>query len=466
MPAFGRVILAVCFTLVLVAMRSQGARAANWYNSSWTYRKKIIIDTSKIAGSATSFPVLISRTDPNWKFTSFGGHVGSATGWDFIVTDADGTTKLDHEIEKYASSTGEFVSWARLPFLSSTTAHVLYLYYGNSAASDQQNAANTWNTSFKGVYHFGNGVTLSVNDSTSNAHNGTNHNVTATTGELAGGASFDGSTKYIDLGTTSNFNFAGTQPYTISLWLNAASLGAFAAISRYNNGVEGSWFIDTNGSVIRIDREISPFVLLANTTLSTNTWYLVHYVYDGTNVSIYLNGRSDVTPAPFGSIAANTVNALIGAGLTSGSPSNYFAGTLDEVRLSTEARSAAWIQTEYNNQSVPSAFYGFDPEEPLHGVQVSSRSDILSDSRPSATSNHTVAFTYKYRLECDGGSARRALDHESFFSGNLHDFRRRHLRRLGQHPRLHQFRGNRAGSSGGELGIHGLERESGQLHCR
>src|SRR5438874_4447172 len=63
LPVFGRVVLVIGFALVLVAMRPQGARAANWYNSSWTYRQKITIDTSKVAGSATSFPVLISRTN-------------------------------------------------------------------------------------------------------------------------------------------------------------------------------------------------------------------------------------------------------------------------------------------------------------------------------------------------------------------------------------------------------------------
>src|SRR5437773_5244606 len=55
--------------------------------------------TSKVAGSATSFPVLVNRTDTAWKDTDFGGHVASATGWDFLVTAGDGTTKLDHEIE-------------------------------------------------------------------------------------------------------------------------------------------------------------------------------------------------------------------------------------------------------------------------------------------------------------------------------------------------------------------------------
>jgi hypothetical protein len=35
----------------------------------------------------------------------------------------------------------------------------------------------------------------------------------------------------------------------------------------------------------------------------------------------------------------------------------YMNGGLDEVRISNIVRSAAWISTEYNNQSSPSTFY-------------------------------------------------------------------------------------------------------------
>ena len=34
-----------------------------------------------------------------------------------------------------------------------------------------------------------------------------------------------------------------------------------------------------------------------------------------------------------------------------------FIGELDEVRISRIARSDGWIETEYNNQSVPGSFY-------------------------------------------------------------------------------------------------------------
>jgi hypothetical protein len=44
---------------------------------------------------------------------------------------------------------------------------------------------------------------------------------------------------------------------------------------------------------------------------------------------------------------------------SSGSPAQYFNGSVDETRISTIARSADWIVTEYNSESSPDkATYG------------------------------------------------------------------------------------------------------------
>jgi hypothetical protein len=68
------------------------------------------------------------------------------------------------------------------------------MFYGNSSiTTDQSNPTAVWDVNFKGVWHLPNGTILSANDSTSNGNNGTINGATATTGEIAGGASFNGS---------------------------------------------------------------------------------------------------------------------------------------------------------------------------------------------------------------------------------------------------------------------------------
>jgi hypothetical protein len=122
------------------SMRTVTASSA-WYGSSWLYRKKIAINASQVSGTSTlaNFPLLINSSDPDWKYTSFGGKFASATASEIVFTAADGTTKLDDEIETYASSTGALTAWLRIPSLSPTTTNELYIYYGNASAGDQQN---------------------------------------------------------------------------------------------------------------------------------------------------------------------------------------------------------------------------------------------------------------------------------------------------------------------------------------
>ena len=68
---------------------------AGWYNSSWTYRKAITIDNTKVDANLTNFPVLISMTDPDLRDNA------QSDGDDILFTSSDGTTKLSHELEKY-----------------------------------------------------------------------------------------------------------------------------------------------------------------------------------------------------------------------------------------------------------------------------------------------------------------------------------------------------------------------------
>ena len=42
---------------------------------------------------------------------------------------------------------------------------------------------------------------------------------------------------------------------------------------------------------------------------------------------------------------------------------HWFTGWMDEVRMSSNARSAEWVATEYNNQGHSSAFYSVSGPE-------------------------------------------------------------------------------------------------------
>ena len=113
-----------------------------WYDTNWNYRKQITIDHTKVSSTETNFSILVNlSSDANLQAHAL------ANGNDLVFTSADGTTKLDYEIEKYSSVNGELIAWIRIPTLSSTTDTVLFLYYGNASASNQQNATGVYDAS-------------------------------------------------------------------------------------------------------------------------------------------------------------------------------------------------------------------------------------------------------------------------------------------------------------------------------
>jgi hypothetical protein len=148
-----------------------------------------------------------------------GGSVTSSSGYDITFTsDAAGSSVLAFEQDVYNPSNGAFTYWVKIPTLSHTADTTLYLFYGNSSiTTDHSNKTAVWDANYVGVWHLANGSTLSGADSTSSAYNLTNHNGTlATTGQVDGAASFNGSNNYL---SNSALSISAGSSITISLEL-------------------------------------------------------------------------------------------------------------------------------------------------------------------------------------------------------------------------------------------------------
>ncbi len=346
-----------------------------WYNSAWGYRSKITIDPAKIGGiqNLTDFPILVSSTIPVWKTTENGGHVGSATGWDFVFTKSDGVTKLDHEIEKFATTTGELVAWVCIPTLWTSQVNELYIYYGNPSASNQQNKKGVWDSNFTGVWHM---TTTSTNttltlDSTANSNTGTkvsvNEPYSTSTGTIDGAQGFDGNNDYI---LTNDSDSLDTQTnVSISAWvrLNATDSNVHTIVNKNAYGIQDNvghltfFYYGTGWNLL--DSNSYPFT-------DTN-WHHVaatHTYGNGSATKIYFDGQA--VPGTWSNNpdqpASNWDEALL-IGCTNSPNFENFSGSIDEVRISNVARSASWIQTEYNNESSPSTFYTLGIEENTAG---------------------------------------------------------------------------------------------------
>src|SRR3989344_5993478 len=163
------------------------ASGENWWNTSFSNRIQITFNNTKSTENLTNFPVLVvlNSTRINYSLTQ-------DLGQDIRFVDADNTTILPYEIELWNESNTSYV-WVNVPQINNgSTTDYIWMYYGNSTTGDSQNITGTWNSSYVGVWHLGNGTTLNANDSTTNGNNGTITGNAAASGQIDGGANFDG----------------------------------------------------------------------------------------------------------------------------------------------------------------------------------------------------------------------------------------------------------------------------------
>ena len=354
-----------------------------WYNAganNWTYRKKITLDKSKVSGTSnlSNFPVLISRTDLDFRHTSFGGNVASSSagvtggGGDFVFTSSDGTTKLDHEIEKYASSSGELWAWVEVPTLSVSADTVLYLYYGGpSTGATNQNKTGVWDTNYVAVWHLKEdpGATCSGTqeacDSTSNNNHLDALNMEAgdtRAGKIGRAIDFDGVDEKLQKAVVST----AISNVTLQAWVfSEAAPGGRSDIIYNGNTAADGYCISVSDGACGTGEELN--VLNANVTcdavnsttnLSRNSWKFVTATRDTTTWRLYLDGVliHSGDSAPF----TPTGNTDINNG-------QRIDGSIDEVRVSNSVRSADWIKTEYNNQNSPRTFAAFGGQDSRTG---------------------------------------------------------------------------------------------------
>ena len=161
----------------------------------------------------------------------------------------------------------------------------------------------------------------------------------------------DGNSDYVsfaDADAGSMFNFGATK-WTIEGWFyqeNDASTGSnsHAIISRWDNQNSDKGFIfritDSSGQKLQwlhtADGSTN-VVYTDSRTISNDTWYHFALVKND-NLTLYLNGTGAVLNSSTFTIVSTTIPTLIGSLHESASPSQYFDGYIDDLRVSHMAR--------------------------------------------------------------------------------------------------------------------------------
>lgn len=337
----------------------------NWL-TGWSYRKVIAIDHEKVGGGSEdelNFPVLISLTG----LTNI-----QDNGADIRFTTDDGNTQIPREIESY--SDGTLVAWVKVPVVSHTTDTTIYMYYGNTSATEpiatsDYGSQKVWTNSFNGVWHLGSSLTT---DSTSNENDGTNNGVTLSTGRIGGAGNFDGNS-YISIPNNESLN---PSQFSVEFWMNTntvkeSSWNSF--FSKENWNASEGWFfyrgaVDSDPNVFGFVRSQHDVPKDTGATI-TNGWHHVVGTYNGsTTMELFIDGSSESIKTNLigeNSLFASDVPLYFGARHDNdGTGAKDFAiGDMDEIRYSSTVRSAGWIATVYNNQNSPSTFAVSEDQE-------------------------------------------------------------------------------------------------------
>ncbi len=350
----------------VAALTLSGTAQAAWYNGSWQFRTQLTLNGGLVPAAQTNFPVLVA-----WTGDASLAAAAQASGNDILFTAADGTTKLDHEIESYTSATGALAAWVRIPSLASGTNTTVYMYYGNAGAANQENVNAVWDANFRGVWHLveapANGVAGTF-DSTSSNFTGTPQGFadgvpgsTNAVGIVSGADNFLTDTYNVPAGNTVNRievpDNAVLRPngdFTIEAWVNLLSPTFDQHLVYKWNTANFAYqlMVGNNGGPVasfqRLNTALAGPSVNGTTLLQANTWYHIVGVKSGGNVHVYVNGNLEGTQGGITGNIYQTNNLALVIGAT------YFGsgglnGREDEVRFSDSARSASWLQTEYNN---------------------------------------------------------------------------------------------------------------------
>lgn len=341
------------------------------------FNRAITVNSSQVIGGPhSSFAMRVAGTHAYLATFTNGGNVQDAQGDDiqFFSNSDCATGKLDWERELYVATTGQIEFQVRISSID--TGSVIYMCYGDaSETADESNPTGVWNSAYLGRWSLKDGTTLSANDSTSGATNGTiNGTTTAAAGQVDGGASTDGNTNNITLGSDPAA-LQATTAVTVEAWVKldvvGTSQGTFSRIFNYPYGNGSSNPFSSYGLMVNNTNFPGAYSFWwGNTTnnyqygLASNVdtnWHYVAATATTSGTIIYVDGSAVSGSYTGTGTQAAAISYTSGATVQLGG----IDGIVDEARISNVVRSANWIQSTYNSNLDPSSFYTIGSENVL-----------------------------------------------------------------------------------------------------
>ncbi len=159
---------------------------------------------------------------------------------------------------------------------------------------------------------------------------------------------FDGASDYVDMGNKLNLN---SSEFTVSSWIkrevgseNSTILSKrdAAYTEGYNLGIDGSGRIEMSW------KNGSTEIIRSNVSVPVNEWHQVAVIYENGQANLYIDGVLDQTEAL--SAPADTDESFFLAAAGKNTPTDYYRGNLDEVRVWNRALTVDQLRFIMNQE--------------------------------------------------------------------------------------------------------------------
>lgn len=357
--------------ILLIVFISLFSSASAWWDAEWTYKQTLTLNTNGIGLSANvdnNHTILVNIKPSN---TDFWANV-DATGKDIRFVDSTDTIALDYHFEDFNYTAQDANIWVEIneTFPSATDLEI-QLYYGNAGATDAQNEAGTYPTSYTLVYHFPNAVG-DYNDSTANNHDANTIVVNSRTarGKIGKAPDFvSGSGHKIHIPDSPVFSYTTTDPYTLYVWAKSDITGTTQDIMRHFRGGQGINQININDSdfarfFFRGTDEVST-IIDGTRDIADGAFHQIVGTRDIAQdlAILYTDGAHDANGTD--NMSANmAIEDVFRIGIAQDDLSEAFDGIIDEVKIFNYTISPNEVKLLYNSETNNLISFGAQEEQP------------------------------------------------------------------------------------------------------
>ena len=321
------------------------------FPDGWTKKKKITIKTDHLDADHADFPLCVPiKADADI------GAACLANGHDIRFTAGDGKTLLPYERVSFSVSSGKATGEFWVKCSPKKLGSCIFVHYGNAAADDGEDPTSVWDSNYKAVYHMNDYPDTShIKDSTSNANHGAKKGAghpTEVSGKIGRGQQH-APDEYIEAPENGTLDIADN--LTISAWLRFDAEydgNAFQPLSKWLwSTATANYVLYFFGQPSGINKTIRWYAnrgsawdaISAGYEVALETWYHVGIAYTSSGGGqLYINGAMVGAATGSGALATNDAQFRTWARAST---------CFDDIRISSVARSAAWIKFEYHNMA-------------------------------------------------------------------------------------------------------------------